>query len=279
MIKCGNSSGLCRESSPAACHRCFPNTSTEEFFLRERFIKAYFECVDHFVSPSYFLKSRYVEWGIPEAKISVIENGRPPSGRLPPRALRTNQSARGRFAFFGQLNPFKGIDVLLDAISFIPAELRSPNGPIELSIYGSGLQWQQAEFRDRVTRRLNELKDVYFHGPYQADELSRLMAGIDWVLVPSIWWENSPLVIQEAQSFGRPVIVSGIGGMAEKVKDGVNGLYVPPRDPRTLADTLIRCATTEGLWEKLHAGTIQPPSLSSTVDQLLEMYNALLARI
>ena len=51
------------------------------------------------------------------------------------------------------------------------------------------------------------------------------MAEIDWVVVPSIWWENSPLVIQEAFLHGRPVICSDIGGMAEKVRHGVDGLH------------------------------------------------------
>ena len=56
-------------------------------------------------------------------------------------------------------------------------------------------------------------------------DLPRLMAEVDWVVVPSLWWENSPLVIQEAFLHGRPVICSDIGGMAEKVTDGVNGLH------------------------------------------------------
>ncbi len=69
-----------------------------------------------------------------------------------------------------------------------------------------------------------------------------LMAEVDWVIVPSIWWENSPLVIQEAFTYGRPVICSGIGGMAEKVTDGVNGLHFRVGDPRSLAETMRRAA-------------------------------------
>ena len=61
------------------------------------------------------------------------------------------------------------------------------------------------------------------------------MARIDWVVVPSIWWENGPLVILEAFQHGRPVICSDIGGMSEKVTDGVNGLHFRRGDPRDLA--------------------------------------------
>jgi len=57
------------------------------------------------------------------------------------------------------------------------------------------------------------------------------MAAVDWVVVPSIWWENSPLVIQEAFAHGRPVICSDIGGMAEKVAHEKNGLHFRANDP------------------------------------------------
>jgi len=74
------------------------------------------------------------------------------------------------------------------------------------------------------------------------------------VVVPSIWWENSPLVIQEAFAAGRPVICSDIGGMAEKVTDGVNGLHFRVGDPEDLAATIHRAVITPGLWEHLRRG-------------------------
>ncbi len=57
---------------------------------------------------------------------------------------------------------------------------------------------------------------VRFYGAYQNAEMPRLMQSVDWVVMPSIWWENSPIVIQEALHHRRPVICSNIGGMAEK---------------------------------------------------------------
>ena len=77
-------------------------------------------------------------------------------------------------------------------------------------------------------------------GKYAHDDLPRLMAEVDWVVVPSRWWENSPLVIQEAFLHQRPVICSDIGGMAEKVADGVDGLHFRAGDPRSLARVLER---------------------------------------
>ena len=90
-----------------------------------------------------------------------------------------------------------------------------------------------------------------FAGRYNYAELASLMSNVDWIVVPSIWWENSPLVIQEAFHFGRPVICSDIGGMAEKVDDGVNGLHFRAGDPTSLARTIKRAAEEPQLWERL----------------------------
>ena len=73
---------------------------------------------------------------------------------------------------------------------------------------------------------------VTWAGPYDHDrDLPRLMSEIDWVLVPSVWWENSPLVIQEAFQHGRPVICSDIGGMAEQVSAWRGRAALPGRRP------------------------------------------------
>jgi glycosyltransferase involved in cell wall biosynthesis len=88
-------------------------------------------------------------------------------------------------------------------------------------------------------------------GRYEHAELPQLMAAIDWVVVPSIWWENSPLVIQEAFQHGRPVICSDIGGMAEKVTHGVTGLHFRIGDPTGLAATIREAVSSPGLWEQL----------------------------
>ena len=66
------------------------------------------------------------------------------------------------------------------------------------------------------------------------------MSSADWIVVPSIWWENSPVVIQEAFRAGKPVIGSNLGGIAEKVQDGVNGLLFRVGDATDLAATLRR---------------------------------------
>jgi glycosyltransferase involved in cell wall biosynthesis len=247
---------LCHQYSPRECHLCFPDRSPEDFFLRERYIKSFFNLVDVFISPSEFLRDRYVAWGIPEDRIVVIENGLPPGERVPPRALREGE-IRGRFAYFGQINPFKGVDIVIEAFARLPKKIRKQ---VSLDIFGSGLDQQTEQFRNKVQSLLDEnSKYVRYHGPYEPEEMGRLMADVDWAVMGSIWWENSPLVIQEAFKYGRPVICPDIGGMAEKVRDLTTGLHFRARDPVSLAEVVERAVTEEGLYDRV-SGALPPYS-------------------
>lgn len=269
MIKTGTLE-LCHESSPADCASCFPNRSPSDFFLRKRYIQAIFDQVDQFISPSEFLKRRYVEWGLPASKIAVLENGQPAIEPLPPRPLAGGE-CRGRFAFFGQINPYKGIDVLLEAFSLLDEETRER---VHLEIHGANLEAQAKEFQARIRDLLGTTEEVAtLRGPYDHADLGRLMASIDWVIVPSIWWENSPMVIQEAFSHGRPVIVSDIGGMAEKVRAG-GGLTFRARSARDLADVVAAAAEDDGLFEQTRTAIEPAPSLVDWVTAHLSMYEA-----
>ena len=108
-------------------------------------------------------------------------------------------------------------------------------------------------------------------------QLPDLMSNMDWVMVPSIWWENSPLVIGEARTLGRPVICSRIGGMAEKVTEGENGLCFTVGDAHSLTDTLMRAATTPGLWDSLVSRIQAGPWIDDMVDELFRLYEGRMA--
>jgi glycosyltransferase involved in cell wall biosynthesis len=272
MIKTG-SSRLCSSASADECTRCFPDKTPEEFWLRKHFLLDHFRLVDSFVAPSEFLRQRYIDWGIPADKIVVIENGQSAEPTLPARPLAAGET-RSRFAFFGQINPYKGIDVLLQGMHTVPsAALRK----IVVEIHGANIEQQE----DALQRKLQELATplikkgaLRWVGPYRPDELRRRMASIDWVLVPSIWWENSPMVIQEAFTCGRPVMASDIGGMAEKVHDGVDGIHVRAGSPAAWGESLLKAASTPGLWDRLVSGIRRPPTVAESMEQHLALYSA-----
>ena len=101
------------------------------------------------------------------------------------------------------------------------------------------------------------------------------MADIDWVVVPSRWWENSPLVIQEAFMHKRPVVCSRIGGMAEKVTDGVDGIHFTKSNAGELADKIRIATSTPGEWERLRDGIGPVYSMDEHVASLRAIYEGL----
>jgi glycosyltransferase involved in cell wall biosynthesis len=262
---------LCLEASPRRCHECFPEISQQDFFLRKRLIQSQLSEVDLFIAPSRFLLERYVDWGIARERIRHEDYGFPP---VTPPADETR--ARNSFAFFGVITPFKGMDVLLHAMHRL-----GPDFSGRLVIHGAEYQAEQAqEEYDELQWLLAETSEtVTFSGPYDHDrDLPGLMAETDWVVVPSLWWENSPLVIAEAFQHGRPVIASDIGGMAEKIAHGVNGLQFRVGDVAGLAETMRRAATTIGLWDTLHEGIGPVNSMEDHVAVLREIYGTLMEK-
>jgi glycosyltransferase involved in cell wall biosynthesis len=264
---------LCARSSSLECHQCFPQYSPQDFFLRERFIKSFFALVDSFVAPSRFLAERYVSWGLDRERIALIENGQPSTGEAPAAMPADAARLSRRFGFFGAVSELKGILVLLDAAARLPQQLRDD---MRIAIHGTLHNESNAfvaEFEAAVRRAGLHVR---FSGPYRTDDLPALMRNIGWVVVPSIWWENSPLVIQEAFDHRRPVICSDIGGMAEKVRDRVDGLYFRTADAIDLADRIAEAADPE-LWERLRQNIRPPPTIAATTDEQLALYGELLA--
>ena len=258
MIKTGNFR-LCSQSGSDDCARCFPDSTPEDFWLRRHYFMSHFDLVDQFVAPSEFLRQRYIDWGLDPARITVIENGQAHDEPLPPRPLAGGE-ARHRFGFFGQITPYKGLDVVLEAL---PLQQEEGGGKAVLEVHGANLELQPEDYRKKVERLRAPLMErgvVQWMGPYQPHELRGRMAGVDWVVVPSIWWENSPMVIQEALVCGRPLVVSNIGGMKEKVRDGQDGVHAPVGNVLQWKAVLARCAASTEGYDQLLAGIARPAS-------------------
>ena len=274
MVKVG-SGALCRRAEPEACRGCFPSRSAQDFMLRERHVKGWLGLVDRFVAPSRFLADRYVEWGIDPARIEVLENLLGPAAGAHVRPVGSGGSdadpggteanadgpaphapappPRGpgdplRLAFFGRINGVKGVDLLLEAMRRLPPEVAART---TLDVHGAGLERQPALRRLALRRAANRLgPTVRLRGPYAPAEVPALMREAHWMVVPSRWWENSPVVILEARRHGLPVIAADVGGMAEKVEHGVTGLHFRANDARALAARIVEAEASEPLRER-----------------------------
>lgn len=271
MIK-SKTNKLCFKESPEDCHRCFPERTKNDFWLRKHYIKSYFELIDYFIAPSSFLKERYIEWGIPKQKISVIENIQLNREKLLPRSLSINET-RNHFAFFGQILESKGLDIIFESLLIMQKQIRKN---IYFEIHGCNLEGQSEQYKNKLIKYLKQFsseKNIQYIGSYTQSELPKRLENIDWVVVPSIWWENSPVIIQEAFTYGRPVIVSDIGGMAEKVRNGIDGIHISMGNPKAWADTLTHLSLYTDRWNDLYNNILRPISNKECAERHLKIFN------
>lgn len=259
---------LCERSGPQPCHGCFPEHSPQDFFLREQYIKRFLRVADAYVAPSGFLAGRYVDWGLDPARITVIENGVP--DRDPTPSYPSLDDPALVFGFFGQISRLKGIDVLFDAMEQLGPEADS----IHVEIHGD-VSGQPEPVRKRFAERLAAApRNLRFAGPYTNSRVAALMRPVHAVIVPSIWWENSPLVIQEALANRRPVLCSDIGGMAEKVRDGLDGYHFGAGNSWSLATLMRRLAADRSQLARLQQTMAVPPTIGETTDALIALYRS-----
>lgn len=264
---------LCDNASARRCHQCLPEHPPEHYFIRELWMKTHLAVVDVFTTPSHFMIAHYTKWGLDKTKFVHVTNGMkmdvmpipiPPTRR------------RNRFGFFGQLVDVKGLDILLQATVLL-RERGFTDFIVEIN--GDNLRYATPEHRALIntffeieSERPQSERNVIFNGSYHHDQLRARMARVDWVVVPSTWWEIFCLVISEAWSFGRPVIASNVGGPAERVTDGKDGLLFKLGDALALAQTMYRACTEDGLWGKLTEGITLPPSREDMVQHFRTIY-------
>lgn len=225
---------LCTRSTPRSCHRCFPEHGLADFVAREHFARSCLTAVDLLLAPSRFLRDRLVEWGLDPERFELVDNSGPPDRGQ----VRWTRGAATTFGYFGQIHRTKGLHVLLEAALLLERE--RPDDDWTVAVNGSA-QFAPPDYVARLEDLVARLGDrVVWNGPYLPSQLPDRLANVGWVVVPSIWWENRPLVIQEAFCAGRPVIASDIGGMAELVSEPKAGELFEVGSASALAEVMGR---------------------------------------
>ena len=183
--------------------------------------------VDLFVSPSRFLLEQHREAGFRPRREAVVRNGIP----LPqdPARLRSarRSSGRKRFLLMCRLTVEKGVLVALQAAAQLP-----PGLDFELVIAGRGA------LEDAVCAAAAADPRIRFAGYVSGEDKVALLASGDFLLVPSLWYENAPLAVIEAAAYGLGLVGSRIGGIPELVREGRTGVLVPPGDADALANAM-----------------------------------------
>jgi glycosyltransferase involved in cell wall biosynthesis len=234
------------------------------FLWRHRLLQKVVDRAHHLIAPSQFLAKRMVAWGAPADRIVHLANGLDTRGVQPRVRHRPNKP---RFAFIGGLAPQKGVHILVEAFN----ELESM---AQLQIYGDLDQFP--DYADRLQAAARS-PHISFHGRLDRAGIWQVLSEIDALLMPSIWYENAPVVIQEAFAAGTPVIASRLGAITEWVRHNENGLLVSPGDAQAWHMALSRLCEDPALVEKLSAHTPQPMTIDEHVDRILGRYRLALA--
>jgi len=171
-----------------------------------------FDDVDLFVAPSRSMADEYERLGIERSRIRVSDYGFAP---LKPAVDPGGKDEPLRIGYVGTLVWHKGVHVLVDAVRRLPAS------SYEVKIFGS--PDASPEYAADLRARAAGLP-VRFMGAFDRDRAADAYAAIDVLVVPSLWLENSPLVIHEAFMAGVPVVAARVGGIADLIEDGRSGL-------------------------------------------------------
>lgn len=216
-----------------------------EVALRERaFRERVLPLVHRFLAPSQFLRARFLEWGLAPRSIEFLRAG---IDCAPLASIARTRSELVRVAFIGTLVRHKGPHLLLDAWGRLPPELRTR---ARLELFGPSQH--DPAYQEELKRSAGAV-GATLRGSLSRAALGPALAEIDLLVVPSLWWENSPLVIHEAIAARTPLLVSGLGGMAELVEPGVHGYHFRMGDAQDLASELARLIERRELLDLLYA--------------------------
>lgn len=188
--------------------------------------------VDFFASPSQFLLDYHRTRGLRAIASGVVHNGIPvPEDAAAVRASRA-VDGKTQFLLMCRLTPEKGVRTVLQAFARLPRDL-----PLELSIAGRG------ELEAEVQTAAAGDPRIVFHGYVAGSAKEQLLAAANYMLLPSLWYENAPVTIIEAAAYGLGLLASRIGGIPEFVEEGSTGFLCEPGNVADLAATMLGIAT------------------------------------
>ena len=209
---------LCISGNPLFClkNKCKRNSFTLSLLVTfEQYLNKamkYYDNVDLFISPSKALYDMTVKSGIPESKITFINNFIDDSSL----EIKPEYNHEGYFLFSGRLVSEKGIFYILEAMKQLP--------DIPIHIAGAGNEEEKVR---KIVAEAN-INNVKLLGYQSGEDLEMQYKNCIATIAPSYYFENCPYTIIESFLYGKPVIASDIGGMSEMVKNNENGFKIQP---------------------------------------------------
>jgi glycosyltransferase involved in cell wall biosynthesis len=249
----------------ASRHASIVSVSERDIEERLEAARAVFDDVNLFVAPSPSIGLEFERLGISRSRIRVADYGFVPLARR----VRTGCTGPLRIGYVGTLVWHKGVHILIDALRGLP------QAAYELKIFGDPDVFPDysADLRARAAGL-----PVRFMGAFGRHATADVYAQIDLLVVPSLWLENSPLVIHEAFMAGVPVVGARMGGIADLIADEENGLLYDATSSKAL-EAALRYAIARP--ERLAEFSRRLPRVKSIAADALEwdaMYDEVLSR-
>jgi len=218
---------------------------------------------DRVLAVSEFVRELAVSMGVRPELVQTKLIGT----RAVKRLIQPERESDGvlRMVFLGFNNYYKGLPMLVDAIGLLDPALRRR---IHLSAHGPGCP----AISERAEAIRPSLAGLRLGGAYSRDQIPELLAGRDIGAVPSVWWDNGPQTLMEFQSHGLPVIASRLGGIPDRVTDGVNGLLFRGNDRADAARQITRLLTEPGLLDRLWKGVGGGESIADHAREVVDVY-------
>ena len=206
-------------------YQCLLNNCLENFSdsllatLEAYFVagKGYKNMINKYLSPSNFLRAKFVKAGFDEKNILYLPNA------ITDNNFKMSSGDLDYVAFVGRLSDEKGLKYLLGAAGKL--------SNIRFVIVGDGPQRVELE----KIKNDNQLNNVEFVGQKNGVELDSLIAGARLLVLPAVWYENAPLSILEAKAHGKIIVASDIGGISEMLP---KELLVKPADEVALSQKI-----------------------------------------
>lgn len=217
------------------------------------------------VSPNSFMTSKLLQYGVLPNLIVESAFGVDTSEVV---TVNLHQFTRKpfRIGFIGSIANHKGCHVLIEAFKNLP------NGQALLKIYGN--MDELPDYAYQLRKLSDSHHGIEFCGTFHNSEISEVLASFDVLVVPSLWYENTPLVLYSAQAARCPVIASNLPGISEVIRDQVNGLLFEVGNVSALTKQLSRLIEDPKLLGEFSANCKQPKSIAAYVDELLSIWDA-----
>jgi len=242
----------------------------KQIAARKKRLHQFFGLFTHIIAVSEWLHNTLRLNGVPDSKLSILRHG------LDQKFIKTQKSVHKysgilKIGYIGRFNPTKGVHVLINAVKRLPQTM-----PVELKLYGRTNDEEEIRYFRYIKKISKDDKRIIFSGEVNDNNKEDIFNGLDILAIPSLWLESGPLVMLEAFSFGIPVIGSNSGGIAETIKDNVNGILIPARNIKMWVSALEKLCKNPELLKNM-SKHISPMRTSDKVaEEMVALYKKII---